>query len=210
MDNFDKNVFINCPFDEDYKPLLKVLIYVIIKFGFIPRLAVERSDSAEVRLNKIKEILEECKFSIHDLSVAKAQKKGEYYRLNMPFELGLDFGCKAYHHNEIYRNKKFLILEKEKYSTQKALSDMAGADCKCHKGDSEQLVNEIRTWFSENGIDNLPSSSHVWDDYNTFFTNLYFDLSIKKFKPHEINNLSINEYMRYIFQFMEITKTKIS
>ena len=198
MEDFEKNVFINCPFDDDYKPLLKVLIYVITKIGLIPRLALERNDSAEVRLIKIKDILEESKYSIHDLSRAKSLKEGEYYRLNMPFELGLDFGCKVYNTNEVYKNKKFLILEEERYSTQKALSDMAGADCKCHKGEELGLVNEVRSWFSENGIENLPSPTHIWDDYNTFLTNLFEDLTVKKFKPSEINNLTLAEYMRYI------------
>ena len=109
MEDFEDNVFINCPFDDEYKPLLKVLIYVIIKIGLIPRLALERNDSAEVRLSKIKEILEESKYSIHDLSRAKSLKEGEYYRLNMPFELGLDYGCKVYNSNKIYKTKKFLI-----------------------------------------------------------------------------------------------------
>ena len=198
MTNFEKNIFINCPFDEDYKPLLKILIYTIKKIGFIPRISLERNDSAEVRLMKIKEILEQSKYSIHDLSRSKSTKEGEYSRLNMPFELGLDFGCKIYNSNNIYRNKKFLILEEEKYSTQKALSDMAGADCKCHNGDALELVNELRSWFSENGIINIPSPTHIFDDYNIFYTNLYSDLTEKKFKPHEINNLPIAEFMRYI------------
>lgn len=198
MTNFDKNVFINCPFDEEYKPLLKVLIYTITKIGLLPRLALERNDSAEVRLIKIKEILEESKYSIHDLSRAKSLKEGEYYRLNMPFELGLDFGCKVYNTNTIYKTKKFLILEEERYSTQKALSDMAGADCKCHKGEAEELVSEIRTWFSENGIENLPSSSQLWDNYNEFYGNLFSELTNKKFKKNEINNLPIVEFIRYV------------
>lgn len=198
MVNFEKNVFINCPFDDNYKPLLKVLIYIISKIGFNPRLALERNDSAEVRLHKIQEILEESKYSIHDLSRSKSVYENEYYRLNMPFELGLDFGCKTYNPNKIYKTKKFLILEEERYSTQKALSDMAGADCKCHKGDAEELVSEIRNWFSENGIENLPSSSQLWDNYNEFYANLYADLNLKKFKPKEINNLPIVEFIRYI------------
>lgn len=198
MNNFEKNVFINCPFNEEYKPLLKVLIYVIAKIGLIPRIALERNDSAEVRLNKIKEILEESKYSIHDLSRSKSSKEGEYYRLNMPFELGLDFGCKVYHSNKFYRDKKFLILEEERYSTQKELSDMAGADCKCHKGEAEELVSEIRTWFSENGIENLPSPSYLWDSYNFFYADLYAELSSKNFKDREIQNLPIAEFIRYI------------
>ncbi len=29
---FKKSVFINCPFDETYRPLLKVLIFTLIKY----------------------------------------------------------------------------------------------------------------------------------------------------------------------------------
>ena len=75
MENFEKNVFINCPFDENYKPLLKVLIFSTIKIGLNPRLALERNNSAEIRLSKIKEILEQSKYSIHDLSRAKSATK---------------------------------------------------------------------------------------------------------------------------------------
>lgn len=198
MDDFEKNVFINCPFDIDYSPLLKVLFFTISKIGLNVRIALERNNSAEVRLIKIKEILEESKFSIHDLSRSKSITENEYSRLNMPFELGLDFGCKEYNPNPIYRGKKFLILEQEKYSTQKALSDMAGADCKCHKGEAEELVSEVRTWFSENGMENLPSASKIWDEYNEFYGKLYTELIIKDFKPKEINNLPVNEFLRYI------------
>lgn len=198
MEDFEKNVFINCPFDESYVPLLKVLLYITTKIGLNPRLSLERNDSAEVRLNKIKGLIEESKFSIHDLSRSKSTKEDEYSRLNMPFELGLDFGCKEYNNDIKYRNKKFLILEEEKYSTQKALSDMAGADCKCHKGDAEELVSVIRNWFSENNMHHLPSSSQLWDDYNIFLADLYVKLMSNKFKQKDIDNLPIVEFMRYI------------
>ncbi|MES2410274.1 MAG: hypothetical protein V4535_02390 [Bacteroidota bacterium] len=198
MENFEKNVFINCPFDEDYNPLLKVLFFTITKIGLNVRIALERNNSGEVRLTKIKEILEESKYSIHDLSRARSTSEDEYSRLNMPFELGLDFGCKEYHPDEIYRNKIFLILEQEKYSIQRALSDMAGADCLCHKGEAEELVTVVRNWFSENGIIKLPSASKIWDEYNEFYGKLYVDLIAEHFKPKEINNLPINEFLRYV------------
>lgn len=65
---FDKNVFINCPFDEGYTPLLKALLFTIKKGGLSPRLALERWDSGEVRLNKIRELIELSQYSIHDLN----------------------------------------------------------------------------------------------------------------------------------------------
>lgn len=79
---FEQSVFINCPFDEDYEPILQAILFCVIFLGFNPRIARERNDSAEVRIEKIAALIEASKFSIHDLSRAQAAKKGEYYRLN--------------------------------------------------------------------------------------------------------------------------------
>jgi len=89
---FGKNVFINCPFDEAYRPLLEPLLFTIVSFGYCPRIAAERSDSGESRLSKIAELVAESKYSIHDLSRLKAPKAGALQRMNMPFELGIDYG----------------------------------------------------------------------------------------------------------------------
>ncbi|MEM9859552.1 MAG: hypothetical protein AAF843_19520 [Bacteroidota bacterium] len=115
--NFDEQVFINCPFDKDYLLLLKPLLFTVIRIGFTPRIASERFDSGEVRLEKIKELIESCRYGIHDLSRYKAKKAGELFRMNMPFELGLDLGCRNYHPEKGYRKKQILVLEEERYST---------------------------------------------------------------------------------------------
>lgn len=39
---FESNVFINCPFDDEYKPLLRALLFSVIDLGFEPRIALER------------------------------------------------------------------------------------------------------------------------------------------------------------------------
>ncbi len=196
--DFEKNIFINCPFDKKYIPLLKTLLYTIKKIGLNPRISLERNDSGEVRLHKIKELIESSKYGIHDLSRARAKKIGEYFRQNMPFELGLDLGCRDYKIGNGYKKKKILILEEEKYSTQKALSDLSFADCKCHKGEAEELVYEVRNWFAENGMKNLPSASSIWDDYNAFYANLFEEKRKEGFKKKDINRLPIAEFMRYI------------
>ena len=123
--SFENNVFINCPFDSEYFNLLKPLLFTVMACGFNPRIALERFDSGESRIDKIRGLIEESRLSIHDLSRIKSTKKNELFRLNMPYEIGLDFGCKIYHTNTKYREKKSLILEGEKYSCQKALSDIA-------------------------------------------------------------------------------------
>ena len=196
--SFEKNIFINCPFDDEYFPLLKPLLYTIKRIGFTPRISLERSDSGEIRLHKIKELIESSQYSIHDLSRAKSKKKGEYFRQNMPFELGLDLGCRDYNSDNSFKNKKILILEEEKYSTQKALSDLSFADCKCHKGDAEELVYEVRNWFAENGNKNVPSASSIWDGFNEFYADLYLEKSSLGFKSKDIERLPIAEFMSYI------------
>jgi hypothetical protein len=88
--NFENSVFINCPFDEEYDPILQAMLFCIVDLGLVPRLAKERSDSGEIRLHKIADLIRESRYSIHDLSRSQARKKGEYFRLNMPFEYGVD------------------------------------------------------------------------------------------------------------------------
>jgi hypothetical protein len=74
---FEKSVFINCPFDSEYRPLLNALIFTLIKFGFIPRIALESSDSGVLRITKILELIKESKYSIHDLSRLQAKRENE-------------------------------------------------------------------------------------------------------------------------------------
>ena len=57
LDDFHKSVFINCPFDEAYKPLMGVLIFTIKSCGLEVRIALERFDSSEGRFEKIKELI---------------------------------------------------------------------------------------------------------------------------------------------------------
>lgn len=72
------------------------MLFCVIDLGFIPRLARERSDSAEMRVKKITGLIEGSLYSIHDLSRCVATKRGEHFRLNMPFELGIDRACRRY------------------------------------------------------------------------------------------------------------------
>ena len=52
LNSFDKNVFINCPFDEEYYPLLCPLLFTVLRLGFNPRIALERSDSSSPSLRR--------------------------------------------------------------------------------------------------------------------------------------------------------------
>lgn len=43
--NYDRSVFINCPFDDAYRPLFHALLFTIQDAGYIARCALERIDA---------------------------------------------------------------------------------------------------------------------------------------------------------------------
>lgn len=91
----------NCPLDKEYEPILQAVLFCLVRLGLRPRIATERSDAGEARISKIIELIKSSRYSIHDLSRCQARKAGERYRLNMPFELGMDFGCRHYGGNPL-------------------------------------------------------------------------------------------------------------
>ena len=198
MSSFEKNVFINCPYDDEYLPLLKSLIFTIKTCRFHPRIALERFNSAEVRLQKIKQLIEESCYSVHDLSRIKATNAGDYFRLNMALELGMDIGCRDYHPNPVFRNKKMLVLENERYSVTKGLSDMSFGDCKSHEESEEKLIKCVRDWFYESGNKKIKPASAIWNDFNVFMTNLYLEKTAQGYKKEEIDHILVPEFIDWV------------
>jgi hypothetical protein len=84
-----QTVFINCPFDEEYRPLFKAMVFCITFLDHFPTFS-ESISSLEFRLKNITELIRQARFGIHDLSRNTSTKEGEKARFNMPFELGLD------------------------------------------------------------------------------------------------------------------------
>lgn len=144
--SFDRSVFINCPFDPEYASILQAVAFCIVFLGFYPRLAPENSDNAVARLDRILDLIRGSKYAIHDLTRCKAGEVGEFARMNMPFELGLDHACRRYGAEQLAA-KQILILEHTRYDYQKALSDIAGWDIQAHEGDFEKAVRKVRSWL---------------------------------------------------------------
>jgi hypothetical protein len=149
---FEKSVFINCPFDKDYEPILQAVLFCVLYLGLHPRIATESNDSGQARLTKIIELIHSSKFSIHDLSRVEATAAGELFRLNMPFELGVDYGCRQFC-GDGRGAKIMLILEGKPYQHHAALSDLSGCDAASHSGDFQKAVRKVRNWLiSEAGL----------------------------------------------------------
>jgi len=192
--NFNKSVFINCPFDNDYQPMLRVLIFTVIECGFDPRIAIERSDSGEPRIKKIVSILGSSKFSIHDISRSESHVDGSLPRFNMPFELGIDMGCREYGSTE-HKSKCCLIVESKKYHYHKVISDISGSDIEIHNNEPIELIKTIRDWFATNGAPKVPLKKRIWDLYNEFLFYLAQRAQELGSNNGDISEFTITEYI---------------
>ena len=167
MAAFERSVFINCPFDAEFAPILQAILFCVVVLGFEPRLATESGDSGQIRLDKIKGLIEASKYSIHDLSRCQARKVGEIFRLNMPFELGIDWGCRQYfgHGRD---TKRFLILEEKPYRIKAALSDISGCDIETHDGRYDKAMTKVRNWLRQETGVAAEGPAKLNTDYATF------------------------------------------
>ena len=200
---FENNIFINCPFDNDYYPILRPLIFTIIYHGYTPRISLENSDSGQPRLDKLRGLINDSKYSIHDLSRLQSIKKREFYRLNMPFELGIDFGCRVFS-NDGHGEKKFLILEKESYNYMKALSDINGFDIKQHSNSPQGVIKAVRNWFVETlKYKNAKSPTVIWYEFTDFYADLFDRKEAEGFTTEEIDFMPIPELIDNIEEWMK-------
>ena len=189
-------IFINCPFDNKYKPMLRAMLFVARFYGLEIKIASSDTDSKSNRLQRIIELMRESKFSVHDLSKLMSEKKKEYYRMNMPFELGLDYGLGG-------DEKVFLIFEDEAYKLKIALSDINGWDVRPHYNKPEQLILEFRKWIVANRELSKEqksfSSSDIWYIYNDFYGKFSDFMTSHHMKEEEI---SVSEYISHVDNFL--------
>lgn len=201
--SFEKSVFINCPFDKAFiDDLLKPITYVIIKNGLVPRVSLEVSDSGQARLEKITDIIKSCKYSIHDLSIVKSKRANEFARMNMPFELGIDYGLRKSGSASL-KTKQSLILEAKRGDYMNAISDLNGFDVKVHSNDTETIFDCLYSWFSEtlkiNKQDPPLKTFYDFIDFNTsLFTEKVGQFGSDKLAKNYIEKISIREYIQEI------------
>lgn len=168
--DYEKNVFINCPFDDPYNPLFEAIVFTIHDIGFRPRCAREADNAGVFRLNKITDIISQCKYSIHDLSRTELDTTSKLPRFNMPLELGLDLGCRRFG-SPFQREKVCLVLDVDAYRYQIFISDISGQDIHAHNNDEAELIKVIRDWFRKE-IDQrifiVPGEAKILSRYQSF------------------------------------------
>jgi hypothetical protein len=195
---FHKNVFVNCPFDTDYLLLLRPLLFTVIDLGFTPKIALESPDSGRPRIDRIIGLVHQSKFAIHDLSRLQASKEGELSRLNMPFELGIDIGCRLFKKGQ-WAGKRCLILEAEKYRYQAAISDLSNSDVEAHENKPDLISAKVRNWLTSQSRLRAPGPGKLWGRFNDCMAATSSDLTTSRgFSPADAANLPIDELLAEI------------
>lgn len=198
---FETNVFINCPFDKEYKPILKSIVFSLVYLGYNPLLS-ETINAAETRIAAIQNLIQQAKYSIHDLSRMKAAKKNELARFNMPFELGLDIGCRRFG-GEPFDSKCLLVLDEELYRIKRALSDLAGSDIQFHDNQPEKAVREVRNWIRKFSSKHIDSANKIWESYNEFLGDFSQIAQEKGLSNVDIDEMPWNEFSDYIRAWLQ-------
>jgi hypothetical protein len=192
---FEKNVFVNCPFDANYAPLLRPLLFTLMYLDLNPRIALEINESSDVRIDKIMNMIRDSKYAIHDLSRTKAVKRGENYRLNMSFELGIDLACRKFGTPPL-NQKRYLIIAKEKWAYREALSDISGSDISPHEDKPVQLIKVVRNWVANLDQVDHPGPKQIWNSFNDCMASITSELA-DDFFDEGVEGLPIPELLQY-------------
>jgi hypothetical protein len=199
--DYDHNVFINCPLDDEYRSLFEAIVFAIQDCGYITRCALELSDASEVRIDKITNIIGECRLGIHDISKTDADSATNLPRFNMPLELGLFLGAKRFGPAE-QKLKTCLILDVERYRYQKFISDIAGQDIAAHAGDSLVAIRVVRNWLSSATprAVRIPGGSAMGSRYTAFRKELP---SLSDQIHLSVDELTFSDYLGQIEEWLK-------
>ncbi len=180
--------------------MLKALVFGIVYLDYSPQLS-QTTNAADTRISVIQHLIENSKYSIHDLSRMASQKKGELARFNMPFELGMDIGCRRFgepHHRE----KCMFILDQENYRYQRSLSDLAGSDIGSHGNDPLRALKEIRNWIRKFDNRHIDSARKIWRMYIEFSGDLEQIALKNELDTDDLEEMPWDEYCYYIQEWL--------
>jgi hypothetical protein len=185
------SVFINCPFDDGFLPILRAMLFTVCAMGCKPTSALEESDASNLRLSKIYELIGECRFSIHDLSRTELTPATGLPRFNMPIELGIFLGAK--HFAKLRKSALIFVKARDVLSFA---SDLNGMDPIGHGDDPEKVIEPIRHWLSTDGkIHGLPASV-ILKHYRLFEADLPMIIERLRYQPGEAKYGDILKILR--------------
>ena len=181
-------IFINCPYDDEYKPLFFAMIYICEYFGYTPIFAASDESSSD-RMDNIVKCIQESNYAIHDISKIHETIP----RYNMPFELGMYY----MHIKENGKKKRMLILEGESNKSDVVISDLSGTEIKCHSNELEELFKAIRSFLRQFNTNIKDSPQKLYIKYMLdYLVQLEFTVKANGFKNYL--ELSPSEFEEYV------------
>ena len=164
---FEHCVYVNCPFDDEFLPLLHAILFAIHDCGFVARIAVEDEGSNETRLDKIVRLIRDSRLSIHDISRVELTVHGALPRFNMPFECGLALGAIRYGEP---RGRDFLFMSALPGQDRETLSNLGGQDPAVHHNEPRAAIEAVRSFLAaKNGhAVRTPGVQAIWERYQAF------------------------------------------
>ncbi len=211
--DYDYNVFINCPFDRDYAAIFDAIVFAVHDCGFVARCALEVSDSAQVRIERLFRIIEECRYGVHDISRTELDEANGLPRFNMPLELGVFLGARRFG-VERQQAKACLVLDYEPYRYQKFCSDIAGQDIKYYGSDPDEqppkAIYAVRNWLRSVPASRdvrLPSGKKIVERFEAFLKDLPRQCEESNLDRHD---LIYNDYTGLVVEWIRAShRTKI-
>ena len=177
-------------------------MFTIHDCGFIARCALEEDDASQVRIEKLYDIIADCRYGVHDLSRTGIEQPSGLPRFNMPLELGVFLGAKRFGKVE-QKRKKCLILESKQYRYRAFISDISGQDITAHNNNPQEIVTIARNWLrNASRRATIPSGSIIWNHYQGFLSALPL---VAQQVELEVDELVFNDYT---FLVAEWLKTK--
>jgi hypothetical protein len=195
MSTYEDNVFLNVPFDQRYKRLFDSLVFAVYDCGFTARAALEVVDSGQPRVEKILNLISECRFGIHDISRAGLDRNTGLPRFNMPLELGFFLGARRFGSAKD-AEKKCLVLDRERFRYRDFCSDISGQDIRAHHDEPQQAIRAVRDWLSSHraGI-RIPGGTAIFERYRRFRAQLSAQANDLKL---DIRELTFGDYITLV------------
>jgi hypothetical protein len=199
IDVRDRSIFINCPFDAAFVGMFDAFVFAATFCGFTVRSALEVTDSGDLRLAKIVRLIEQSKFSLHDISRVELDKESGLPRFNMPIELGIALGMKHLGRAKL-RDHCLLVLDKDKYRYQAFASDLSGVDIAAHDGKPEKAIRVIRDFLAPQSGTPLPGPQAIAEAKEAFDRELP---ALAMAARQELAELTFVDRLRHLSSFME-------
>jgi hypothetical protein len=151
------SAFLNIPYDPAYEEHFLAYIAGVAAYGLDPRATLELT-GGERRLDRILKLIAVCRYSFHDLSLVKLDRKRPATpRFNMPFELGLVIGSQ----NAAPSGHQWFVFESSQHRLQKSLSDLNGTDPFVYGSTPDGILGEIRNALVRHDIQ--PTAAQMRD-----------------------------------------------